>query len=81
MEHYKWRNIYGQAGIVNTSDRNEKFEIQPIPKDYEKIFDSLVPVTFKFIENTSDRTHMGLIAQDVKDAVLSIGLTTKEFAG
>lgn len=78
---YKWRNIYGQAGIVNTSDRNEKFEIQPIPKDYEKIFDSLVPVTFKFIENTSDRTHMGLIAQDVKDAVLSIGLTTKEFAG
>lgn len=78
---YKWRNIYGQAGIVNTSDRNEKYEIQPIPNDYEKIFDSLVPVTFKFIENTSDRTHMGLIAQDVKDAVLSIGLTTKEFAG
>lgn len=78
---YKWRNIYGQAGIVNTSDRNEKYEIQPIPKDYEKIFDSLVPVTFKFVENTSDRTHMGLIAQDVKDAVLSIGLTTKEFAG
>lgn len=78
---YKWRNIYGQAGIVNTSDRNEKYEIKPIPKDYERIFDSLVPVTFKFVENTSDRTHMGLIAQDVKDAVLSIGLTTKEFAG
>ena len=33
------------------------------------------------MDNTSDRTHIGLIAQDVKDAVLAEGLTTKEFAG
>lgn len=78
---YKWRNIYGQAGIVNTSDRNEKFDILPLAEVYERIFDSLAPVTFKFVENTSDRTHIGLVAQDVKDAVLAQGLTTKEFAG
>jgi len=78
---YKWRNIYGQAGIVNTSDRNEKFDIAPMPEVYDRIFDSLVPVTFKFVENTSNRTHMGLVAQDVKESVLAVGLTTTEFAG
>lgn len=78
---YKWRNIYGQAGIVNTSDKNEKYNILPLSDVYERIFDSLVPVSFKFIENTSDRTHIGLVAQDVKDAVLAQGITTKDFAG
>ena len=78
---YKWSNIYGQAGIVNTSDRKEKKEIQNMSEIYSRIFDKLIPVTFKFIENTSDRTHTGLIAQDVKDAIESVGLTTKEFGG
>ncbi len=78
---YKWRNIYGQAGVVNTSDRNEKFNVLPLADVYSRIFDRLIPITFKFVENTSDRTHIGLVAQDVKDAVLAEGLTTKEFAG
>ncbi|MBE6624380.1 MAG: tail fiber domain-containing protein [Ruminococcaceae bacterium] len=78
---YKWRNIYGQAGVVNTSDRNEKKNILPLGGVYDTIFDSLVPVTFKFIDNTSDRTHIGLVAQDVKDAVIAAGITTKDFAG
>ena len=78
---YKWRNIYGQSGTINTSDRNDKFDVQPLADVYSIIFDSLIPVTFKYVENTSDRTHIGLVAQDVKDAVLAVGLTTKEFAG
>jgi len=78
---YKWRNIYGQAGVVNTSDRNEKFDITPLPEVYSRIFDRITPVSFKFVENTSNRTHVGLVAQDVKEAVLAEGLTTQEFAG
>ena len=78
---YKWRNIYGQAGIVNTSDRNEKFDILPLADVYGRIFDRLTPVSFKFVDNSNQRTHIGLVAQDVKDAVLAEGLTTKEFAG
>ena len=78
---YKWRNIYGQAGIVNTSDRNEKFDIRPLADVYGRIFDRLTPVSFKFVDNSNQRTHIGLVAQDVKDAVLAEGLTTKEFAG
>ena len=78
---YKWRNIYGQSGTINTSDRNDKFDVQSLDEVYSRIFDNLIPVTFKYVENTSDRTHIGLVAQDVKDAVLAVGLTTKEFAG
>lgn len=78
---YKWRNIYGQAGVVNTSDRNEKFDILPMAEVYGQIFDRLIPVTFKYVDNSNERTHIGLVAQDVKDAILDVGLTTKEFAG
>lgn len=78
---FKWRNIYGQAGVVNTSDRNEKFDILPMAEVYGQIFDSLIPVTFKYVHNSNERTHLGLVAQDVKDAILAAGLTTKEFAG
>ncbi len=78
---YKWRNIYGQAGVVNTSDRNEKYDIAPLAEVYSKIFDSLKPISFKYVENNNERTHIGLVAQDVKESVLAVGLTTKEFAG
>ncbi len=78
---YKWDNIFGRAGIVNTSDRNEKMEIVSLPEVYDRIFDGLVPVSFKYKDTTSGRIHTGLIAQDVKDAVLAQGLTTVEFAG
>ena len=78
---FKWRNIYGQAGVVNTSDRNEKFDILPMAEVYGQIFDSLIPVTFKYVHNSNERTHLGLVAQDVKEAILAAGLTTKEFAG
>ena len=35
---------------------------------------------YKFNENESGRTHTGFIAQDVKEAILDAGLTTKDFA-
>jgi hypothetical protein len=37
-------------------------------------------VSYKFNVNNNNRTHTGLIAQDVKDAVENAGLTTKDFA-
>ena len=62
------------------SDREMKQDIVSIPEVYGDIFDKLLPVTFKYKENTSGRTHLGLIAQDLKDAILSAGLTTTEMA-
>lgn len=64
-----------------TSDRNAKLEINPQADVYSHIFDKLQPVTFKYKNGTSGRIHTGFIAQNVEDAVLSLGLTTQEFAG
>lgn len=63
-----------------TSDETKKNNIQSQADVYSRIFDRLKPVTFKYKNGTSDRTHTGLIAQDVEQAVLAEGLTTKEFA-
>ena len=40
----------------------------------------LNPVSFKFIDGTSDRTHYGLIAQEVEELVNGLGIDNKDFA-
>lgn len=76
-----WNTVYAKTSTINTSDRNEKNAIAPLSDIHEQIFDALKPVSYKFNINNSDRTHTGLIAQDVKEAVENAGLTTQEFAG
>ena len=45
------------------------------------MFDDLKPVSYQFKTNSSNRTHVGLIAQDIKNTLTTVGLTTNEFAG
>ena len=63
-----------------TSDKNQKHDIQLQANVYSDVFDKLRPVTFKYNDGLSDRTHTGFIAQEVEEAVLDSGLTTKDFA-
>lgn len=78
--NHPWSAIFAQTTTIQTSDRNKKNNIQSLTDAYEQIFDALEPVSYKFNENESGRTHTGFIAQDVKKAVLDAGLTTKDFA-
>lgn len=66
--------------IETISDQNKKHDIQLQSDVYSDVFDNLQPTTFKYNDGTSDRTHTGLIAQDVEHAVLDAGLTTQDFA-
>jgi hypothetical protein len=76
----EWK-IYRQSTLsAITSDRNRKNTIEAQGEVYSRIFDRLRPVTFKYNNGESDRIHTGLIAQEVEDAVLAEGLTTKDFA-
>lgn len=68
------------SAVQVTSDRNAKMEIQDQESVYSQIFDQLKPVIFRYKNGTSGRIHTGFIAQDVEAAVLSAGLTTKDFA-
>lgn len=63
-----------------TSDKNLKKDIILFDERYDKFFDLLRPVGFKYIFGTSNRTHSGFIAQEVEEALAAAELTGKDFA-
>lgn len=65
---------------VKDSDRNKKINITPQPESYSKVFDLLEPVIFQYKDNSSNRYHTGLIAQDVEQALFDANLTTQDLA-
>ena len=75
----KWDTIYARVGTIQTSDRNEKKYIEAIDDKYSQLFDKLNPVTYKF--NDGHRTHVGLIAQEVEQALTEVGIDSEDFAG
>ena len=40
----------------------------------------LKPVSFKFINGKSGRTHLGFISQDIRDSLAECGIDSKDFA-
>lgn len=78
---YPWSAVYASTGTVNTSDRDKKNSIDYDTEVYGKMFDLLKPCSFKMNDGTSDRRHIGMIAQDVEDAMESVGISSKDFAG
>lgn len=62
-----WEAHFVSSPIVD-SDRKLKRDIQDIDID---IIDNLRPVQYKLINETSDVTHYGFIAQDVESVLLS----------
>ena len=70
----------GTVSSGSGSDRNIKHNIEDMPEAYEKLFDDLRPVRFKYDDGTSDRYHTGFIAQEVKAATEAAGLSTQDFA-
>lgn len=77
----RWGNIYSTNATISTSDRNLKKDIQPLTDKHLKFFTMLQPVSFKFIDGTSNRTHIGFISQDVEEAMTACGLSDLDFAG
>lgn len=77
----RWNVIYCKSGSVTTSDRTHKDNIADIDNKYMQLFDKLKPVTFEYNYETSDRTHVGFISQDVKESMDEVGLSGLEFAG
>ncbi len=78
---YPWSAVYASTGEVSTSDRDKKNSVDYDTEVYGKLFDLLKPCSFKMNDGTSDRRHVGMIAQDVEDAMESVGISSKDFAG
>ena len=78
---FKWSQVYAATGTINTSDREEKNSIDYDLEQYDALFDSLKPCSFKMNNGTSGRLHVGMISQDVEVALEETGLTSLDFAG
>jgi hypothetical protein len=78
---YKWKAVYAVNGTIQTSDRNQKRNIEQLDERYIALFDKLQPVSFMFNDAESDRVHIGFISQDVKAAMDEVGLSDLDFAG
>ena len=82
----EWNNIYVETAYylngtgIDLSDRSKKFDIEPLNTNYSSLFDKLTPVSFKYVNGNSHRTHIGFIAQDVKDAAIASDLNINDFA-
>jgi len=75
---HKWMQVYAGKSEINTSDINKKHHIQEISDKYEKLFFRLKPVSFMFRDG--DRTHIGIIAQHLKESMDSAGLEDTELS-
>ena len=78
--NYRWSVVYAATGAISTSDRREKREISYDISRYDGLFDRLKPASYKLKDGTSGRTHTGLIAQDVEQALAECGLTGRDLA-
>ena len=67
-----WEAHFATAPITD-SDRNLKHNIKDINID---VIDRLRPVQYNLINDESDTTHYGFIAQDVEQALLESGVTS-----
>ena len=74
--------VYANGGNIGNSDRNLKKDIKYIGAGdkLQGLIDYLKPATYKYRDGTSGRTHIGFIAQDVKDAMDTIGISGKDCA-
>lgn len=73
------KNVYNNGTAV-TSDRRKKKGIKGLIKKYVSMFWKLRPVSYKYKDGDSGRTHTGYIAQEVEQAALDSGLTLEDLA-
>ena len=82
---HPWNELRITTGYMNdvaisTSDIKHKNTVAPINEIYSLLFDELKPVTYKLNYGQSGRTHLGLIAQDVKNTMNNLGISEEQFA-
>lgn len=76
----RWQNIYSRNGVVQTSDKAIKKDINYDISMYESLFDDLKPVSYKFKDDKKNETHFGLIAQDVEDSLNKNHVSSNDYA-
>ncbi len=77
--HY-WKNVY-QLGVGDGSDRKLKTDIENLSEEKAmQLICGLTPRTYRFKVFNTPRTRAGFIAQEVEEVLLSMGMTTGDWA-
>lgn len=83
----RWGTVYAVTGTINTSDINEKEQIQPLEDAEKAVALSIKGLIKKFKWKTSvsekgdaARIHVGVMAQEVRDAFVAQGLDPERYA-
>lgn len=71
---------YHNSSPLTTSDRNTKHDIKDIDNSFEALYDSIRPRLFKYNDGTSDRYHLGFVAQEVDSAREKALINRKDLA-
>lgn len=82
----RWTTVYATTGTINTSDRNDKQQIQDLSAAEKAVGLALKGMmkSFKFNDSVEKkginaRVHFGVIAQDVKAAFEAQGLNPENY--
>ena len=76
---YRWGTVYAGTGAINTSDERAKQDIRDIPDAVLDAWATVNYAEFRFtdavkLKGSDARLHVGLIAQQVKEAFEMIGI-------
>ena len=75
----RWDDIYATNGTIQTSDRNEKEEIEDLSEAELRVATAIKGLIKKFKFKGRVRKHIGVIAQDVEAAFTAEGLNASEY--
>jgi hypothetical protein len=75
----RWDDIYATNGTIQTSDANDKTNIENTDLGLSFV-SQLTPRKYKYVDGESNRTHYGLIAQEVKSVLDNNNIDTSDFA-
>tara|TARA_R110002073_G_scaffold167120_1_gene323747 strand:+ start:53 stop:1189 length:1137 start_codon:yes stop_codon:yes gene_type:complete len=75
----RWSVIFSASGTINTSDRNSKEEIQDLSDAELRVAQACKGLVKRFKFKGGTRKHIGVIAQDVRDAFTAESLDAHEY--
>ena len=75
----RWDTVYALTGAINTSDKNRKEEIEELSEAELRVAQACKGLVRKFKFKGGTRKHIGVIAQDVRDAFTAQGLDAHEY--
>ena len=83
----RWNDIYATNGTIQTSDRNEKQDIETLSDAEQRVAQACKGLLRKFrwkdsVSEKGDnaRIHFGIIAQDLQDAFTAEGLDAHDYS-